>query len=69
MSSFFIKVPVKSTDIYEVWKDGYTLPYVSNIFYKSPMFSRYILRANPKYLNEFEINDGAVIRIPYPKDE
>lgn len=64
----FKKIPKKSTDKYEEWKDGYTLPYVSYLFYKTPLYHRYILRANPKYMNEFDIKSGDIIRIPYPKD-
>lgn len=64
----FIKIYPKSTDFFEEYHRGYTrLDIVSNNYYGDPNYDWLILMANPELGNmEFEIPDGAMLRIPYP---
>lgn len=64
----FIKIPKKSTDFFETYKRGITrLDLVSYDYYGDPNYDWLILMANPELGNlEFEIPDGATIRIPFP---
>ena len=63
-----ITIPKKSTDFYETYVRGITrLDLVSYDYYGDPGYDWLILMANPDLGNmEFEIPDGAVIRIPFP---
>lgn len=63
----FVKLPVNSSDKYETWNTEYSrLDKVSQKYYNNPFYDYLILYANNIYLNEFDIPDGALIRIPFP---
>lgn len=63
----FIKLPVNSTDKYEYWNTNYSrLDKISQKYYLNPFYDFLILYANPQYLTEFDIPDGALVRIPFP---
>ena len=65
-----VTIPVKSTDYYITYKAGFTrLDVVSNDYYGNPNYDWLILCANPEYGSmEFNIPDGAEVRVPYPLD-
>ena len=64
----FIEIPVRSTDLYTYYKEGYTrLDNLSYQYYGDPNYDWLILQANPEYGSlEFMIPNGSKIRIPYP---
>ena len=64
----FGEIPKSSTDIYEVYrKRKMRLDQLSSQYYDSPDYAWLIMQANPEYGSmEFEIPDGAELRIPYP---
>ena len=66
----FIKIIERDTDFFESYVKGRTrLDRVSSDYYGSPDFGWLILQANPQYGSmEFNIPDGANIRIPFPLD-
>lgn len=63
-------VPIysKSTDYMEIYKAGVTrLDLLSNKYYGDPNYDWLIMMANPEYGSmEFNIPDGAILRIPFP---
>lgn len=62
-----IKLPENPSDKYEVWNTQFSrLDKLSQKYYGNPFYDFLILYANPKYLNEFDIPDHEVIRIPFP---
>ena len=67
----FIEIPVKDTDIEEVYHAGSTrLDILSYEYYGDPNYGWLILQANPQYGSiEFDIPDESVIRIPFPLGE
>ena len=64
----FISIPVRDTDFYESFYVGKTrLDLLSYKYYNNPDYGWLIMQANPQYGSiEFEIPDGAKLRIPYP---
>jgi hypothetical protein len=64
----FIKLPQKTTDQRYVYKEGVTrLDKLSQEYYGTPYFGWLILQGNPEFGGlEWNIYDGAIIRIPYP---
>lgn len=64
----FIKIPERETDIKIQYKMNRTrLDIVSNTYYGTPYYGWLIMQANPQYGGlEFDIPDGAVLRIPFP---
>jgi hypothetical protein len=64
----FIKINSRSTDILIQYKSNRTrLDIVSNTYYGTPYYGWLIMQANPQYGGlEFDIPDGAILRIPYP---
>lgn len=64
----FIKIPLRNTDFYTVYKIGESrLDLLSYQYYSDPNYGWLILQANPGYGGlEFNIPDNSVIRIPYP---
>lgn len=64
----FIKISERGTDIKIQYKINRTrLDIVSNTYYGTPYYGWLIMQANPQYGGlEFDIPDGAVLRIPYP---
>lgn len=60
------KVLPASSDIIHVLKMGERLDNIANKWYGDPLKAWVIMCANPQWDNEFEINPGDTIRIPYP---
>lgn len=66
----FIKVPQMNTDLFDYYEKGRTrLDLLSYQYYLDPNYGWLILQANPEYGSlEFNIPNGAKLRIPYPLD-
>lgn len=63
----FVAIPSNPSDKYEEWKLGFSrLDKLSQKYYGNPFFDFLILYANWQFKTEFEIPDGATIRIPFP---
>jgi len=63
----FITLPVNSSDKYEYWNSSYSrFDKLCKKYYGNPLYDFLIICANNIYLNEFDIPDGALIRIPFP---
>lgn len=63
----FVKLPNNLGDKYEYWNTNFSrLDKLSQKYYRNPFYDFLILYANPEYNNEFDIPDGALIRIPFP---
>jgi hypothetical protein len=63
----FVKLPVNASDKYEYWNTTFSrLDKISQRYYANPFYDFLILYANPQYVSEFDIPDGALIRIPFP---
>lgn len=64
----FVKLTPKSTDYFEIYKRGFTrLDLISYNYYGDANYDWLIMLANAKYGSlEFNIPDGAELRIPYP---
>jgi hypothetical protein len=66
-----IIVPASSSDKTVVYKKGQSrLDKISNDYYNNPYSGWLIMQANPIYGGlEFNIPDGALLRVPYPFNE
>lgn len=66
----FISIPKNGTDYYTVYERGKTrLDILSYQYYNDPNYAWLILQANPEYGSlEYQIQNGARLRIPYPLD-
>jgi hypothetical protein len=63
----FVNLPTNPSDKFEYWNTEYSrLDKISQKYYGNPFYDFLILYANKIYLNEFDIPDGALIRIPFP---
>ncbi len=63
----FVKLPVNPSDKYEYWNTTFSrLDKISQRYYGNPFYDFLILYANSEYVSEFDIPDGALIRIPFP---
>jgi len=63
----FVNLPVNPSDKFEYWNTEFSrLDKLSQKYYGNPFYDFLILYANKIYLNEFDIPDGALIRIPFP---
>jgi hypothetical protein len=63
----FIKIKENGSDKYEQYIVGETrFDKLSQKYYGTPIYDFFILMANPTYVNEFDIEDGTIIRIPFP---
>ena len=63
----FVDLPVNSSDKYEYWNTEYSrLDKISQKYYGNPFYDFLIIYGNAMYVNEFNIPDGALIRIPFP---
>lgn len=63
----FISIPVNSSDKYEYWNTSFSrMDKLSQKYYNNPFYDFLILYANPQYVSEFDIPEGALIRIPFP---
>lgn len=65
----FIKITERTTDKYVEWKNGNRMDILSYKYYNSVDYYFLILYANPKFLCEWDIPQGEIIRIPYPLDK
>lgn len=65
----FVTIQTSNSDKYDIWKIGDSrLDKWASRYYQNPFFDFLILYGNPEYVNEFDIPDGAYIRIPFPLD-
>lgn len=66
----YVNIPLASTDKSVIYKLTVTrLDKLSQTYYNNPYHGFLIMLANPQYGGmEFNINDGDVIRVPYPFD-
>jgi hypothetical protein len=63
----FVELPINQSDKYETWNSGFNrLDKLSQKYYGNPFYDFLILYANGSYVSEFDIPDGALIRIPFP---
>jgi hypothetical protein len=63
----FVKIPMQPTDQYIQYQTDITrLDKVSLKYYDDVNYWWLIMLANPDYTSEFQIEDGAFIRIPFP---
>jgi hypothetical protein len=63
----FVNLPVNRSDKYEYWNTEFSrLDKLSQKYYGNPFYDFLILYANNVYTSEFDIPDGALIRIPFP---
>jgi len=63
----FVSLPVNQSDKFEYWNTEFSrLDKLSQKYYGNPFYDFLILYANPDYVTEFDIPDGALIRIPFP---
>jgi len=63
----FVNLPQNPSDKYEYWNVNFSrLDKLSQKYYGNPFYDFLILYGNNIYLNEFDIPDGALIRIPFP---
>lgn len=65
----FVAIPQRDSDKYITWNvDRDRLDIIASRYYGNVFYDFLILYANPKYLDQFDIEDGDVIRIPFPID-
>lgn len=63
----FVNLPTNPSDKYEFWNTEFSrLDKLSQKYYGNPFYDFLILYANGEYVSEFEISDGALIRIAFP---
>jgi len=63
----FVNLPINQSDKYETWNTEFNrLDKLSQKYYGNPFYDFLILYANGNYSSEFDIPDGALIRIPFP---
>jgi len=63
----FVNFPINPSDKFEYWNTEFSrLDKISQKYYGNPFYDFLILYANRIYLTEFDIPDGALIRIPFP---
>jgi len=63
----FVRLPINASDKYEFWNsEYYRLDKLSQKYYGNPFYDFLILYGNPDYVSEFDIPDGALVRIPFP---
>lgn len=63
----FVNLPINQSDKYETWNSEFSrLDKLSQKYYNSPFYDFLILYANGEFMNEFDIPDGQLIRIPFP---
>lgn len=63
----FVPIPERQSDKYEYWNTTFSrLDKLAQKYYGNPFYDFFIMYANPQYLSEFNIPDGALIRIPFP---
>lgn len=60
------KIPPAGTDIPHIFKEFETIDNLAAKYYKDPTLGWVIMCANPDYLHEWAIPNGAQISIPFP---
>ena len=66
----FVTIPVNQSDKYETWNLGRSrLDKLAKRYYGNEFFDFLILYGNPDYTSEFDIEDGDLIRIPFPLEK
>lgn len=66
----FVRLPQNPSDKYEIFKLGSTrFEKLAKKYYGNVFFDFLILLGNPEYISEFDIDDGTVIRIPFPLEK
>lgn len=66
----FVEIPINSSDKYEKFKLGVTrFDKLAGKYYGNEFYDFLITNGNPKYLSEFDIEDGTLIRIPFPLEQ
>lgn len=63
----FVKMPNSNSDKTIFWnKERDRYDKLANTYYGNVFYDFFINYANPEYLSEWDIPDGALIRIPFP---
>ena len=63
----FVNLPINPSDKYEYWNTEFSrMEKLSQKYYGNPFYDFFILYANSGFISEFDIPDGALIRIPFP---
>ena len=63
----FVRLPINSSDKFEYWNTNFSrFDKLAMKYYGNPFYDFLILYANPEYVNEFDIPDGVLIRVPFP---
>ena len=66
----YVPLTENSSDKYEIWKGGFSrLDKIAKRYYGNVFFDFLILWGNPQYISEFDIEDGDLIRIPFPLEK
>lgn len=60
-----IVIPESDSDVFVPYE---RLDKLANDYYNNPKDYKLILMANPKYTYEFDIPEGTIIRIPFPRE-
>lgn len=65
----FVNISQSASDLSEVWVRGRSrYDKLALKYYNNPFYDFFIFMANPEYRDQFDIPDGALIRIPFPID-
>ena len=67
----FFPISISDKDKYEEYtskKYSSRLDCLADKYYDDPTLYFLILMANPSYRNEFDMPDGLILRIPFPKE-
>jgi len=63
----FVPISKNDSDLSELWVQGRSrLDKLALKYYNNPFYDFLILYANPEYVDQFDIPDGTLIRIPFP---
>jgi hypothetical protein len=63
----FVKLPTNTSDKFENWNAEFSrMDKLSQKYYGNPFYDFLIMYANSQFVNEFDIPDGTLIRIPFP---
>lgn len=62
-----VKLPVNSTDKYEYWNtNNHRYDKLAYKYYGNPFYDFLLVYANTDYNSEYDIPNGALVRIPFP---
>lgn len=63
----FIAVPIQASDKQIIYVPGVDLlTKISQKYYGTPVMGKYILAANPEIINEFDVDEETLLRVPFP---